>query len=228
LDSITREDIKAFSLWLGDTPKTETQSGKKPVKLSANYLNGILIAGFTALKWAAAEKLIPVDPTDGLLRFAGEIKKRGILTPQEAGELFALPWKDERVRIANHLAATCGLRLGEVLALRDSDLDPVKPILYVRHSWNIYGLKAPKTGEARRTVLLPEIKTELLGLLKNNLHQGPEKFIFYSARPDAPMGENMLRDGIHNAIEKLNEKLEKENRKQEKIDWKARNIVFHS
>jgi integrase len=33
---------------------------------------------------------------------------------------------------------------------------------------------------------------------------------------------------LHEAIEKLNEKFEKEGREQEKIDWKARNIVFHS
>ncbi|GHV13669.1 hypothetical protein FACS189491_08930 [Spirochaetia bacterium] len=47
-------------------------------KYSANYLNGILIAGFTAIKWAAAEKVIPIDPTEGLLRFSGSIKKRGV------------------------------------------------------------------------------------------------------------------------------------------------------
>lgn len=143
LNTITREDIKKFSLWLGET------KNDKGEKYSANYLNGILIAGFTALKWAAAEKIIPVDPTEGLLRFSGSTKKRGVLTPQEAAELFAMPWKDERVRITNHLSATCGFRLGEVLALRESDLDPVKPVLYVRHSWSIDGLKAPKTNEER-------------------------------------------------------------------------------
>ncbi|GHT67278.1 hypothetical protein FACS1894110_12460 [Spirochaetia bacterium] len=143
MNTITREDIKKFSLWLGET------KNDKGEKYSANYLNGILIAGFTALKWAAAEKIIPVDPTEGLLRFSGSTKKRGVLTPQEAAELFAMPWKDERVRITNHLSATCGFRLGEVLALRESDLDPVKPVLYVRHSWSIDGLKAPKTNEER-------------------------------------------------------------------------------
>ncbi|WP_010252918.1 tyrosine-type recombinase/integrase [Treponema primitia] len=222
LDTITREDIKKFSLWLGET------KNDKGEKYSANYLNAILIAGFTPLKWAAAEKIIPADPTDGLLRFSGTIKKRGVLTPQEAGELFSMPWKDERVRIANRLAATTGLRLGEVLALRESDLEPVKPILYVRHSWSIDGLKAPKTNEERRAILLPEIRAELLALLKDNPHQGGDRFIFYSARPDTPLSENMLVRGLHEAIEKLNENLKAENREQEKIDQKGRNIVFHS
>ncbi|GHV61172.1 hypothetical protein AGMMS49587_04620 [Spirochaetia bacterium] len=74
LDTITREDVKNFSLWLGET------KNDKGEKYSANYLNAILIAGFTPLKWAAAEKIIPVDPTEGLLRFSGSIKKRGALT----------------------------------------------------------------------------------------------------------------------------------------------------
>jgi hypothetical protein len=33
---------------------------------------------------------------------------------------------------------------------------------------------------------------------------------------------------LHEAIEKLNGQYEKENRKDEKIDQKGRNIVFHS
>jgi integrase len=139
-----------------------------------------------------------------------------------------MPWKDERVRIANHLSATCGLRLGECLALRESDLDPVKPLLYVRHSWSIDGLKAPKTNEERRAILLPEIRAELLSLLQSNPHQGGDRFIFYGGRPDAPLSENMLIRGLHEAIEKLNEQYENENRKAERIDQKGRNIVFHS
>jgi integrase len=187
-----------------------------------------LIAGFTPLKWAAHEKIIPIDPTEGLLRFAGNIKKRGVLTPQEAGELFAMPWREERVRVANYLAATCGLRLGEVMALRESDIDPAKPVLYICHGWSIDGLKSTKTNEERRAILLPEIRAELLALLKGNPHQGGDRFIFYSALPDTPIGESMIRDGLREAIEKLNIKFAEENRGDEKIDWKARNIVFHS
>jgi malonyl CoA-acyl carrier protein transacylase len=46
--------------------------------------------------------------------------------------------------------------------------------------------------------------------------------------PMLPLSENMLIRGLHEAIEKLNEQYEKENRKEERIDQKGRNIVFHS
>jgi integrase len=118
--------------------------------------------------------------------------------------------------------------MGECLALRESDLDPVKPLLYVRHSWSIDGLKAPKTNEERRAILLPEIRAELLALLKGNPHRGGDRFIFYSARPDAPLGEDVFRKGLQDAIDKLNEQFVKEGRDQETIDRRGRNIVFHS
>jgi hypothetical protein len=86
LDSITREELKQFSLQLSGCRKApETAgAGQDEEKLSAAYINQILLAGFTALKWAKREGMITLDPTEGLLKFSGKGKKRGVLTPQEA------------------------------------------------------------------------------------------------------------------------------------------------
>jgi integrase len=43
-----------------------------------------------------------------------------------------------------------------------------------------------------------------------------------------PISESMIRDGLRESIEKLNVKFAEENQGDEKIDWKGRNIVFHS
>ncbi len=165
LGELTRADLKAFSLSLSDRG------------LSAGSINKILLVGTTAFSWAHREGLLPADPSDGLIRFSGEVKKRGVLTPEEAAELFTLPWNDERVRIANLTAMTTGLRAGEVLAIRRSDIGEV--VLYVRHSWSHHDrLKAPKNGETRRVPLLPEVRAALLDLLNQNPHHDADTFVF--------------------------------------------------
>ncbi|MDR2543547.1 MAG: integrase, partial [Treponema sp.] len=80
LNSISRKDLKDFSLSLAD-------NGLAPASI-----NKIMAVGTTCLSWAFREGLIPSDPTVGLVNFSGEAKKRGVLTPQEAQTLFAIRW----------------------------------------------------------------------------------------------------------------------------------------
>jgi integrase len=88
--------------------------------------------------------------------------------------------------------------------------------LNIRHSWSAYdGLKAPKTGEARRVPLLPEVRAKLLELAGENPH-GPKGFIFYGTLADKPIDRAVLLDGLHGALADIG------------IDAKDRGIVFHS
>jgi integrase len=178
----------------------------------------ILKAGLTALKWAYREKMIPENPGEGLLKFTGRVKKRGVLTPDEARKVLSVDWIERRSLVGNLVAMTTGLRAGEVLALRVSDIDPVKPILYVRHSWSPQeGLKSPKNGEARRAPLLPEVRAEIMDLLEENpFKEIEDPFIFYSLLPDQPMDAKFTILGLKAACRAVG------------IDPVARNIVFHS
>ncbi|MCL2800515.1 MAG: integrase [Treponema sp.] len=145
LNSITRQDLKKFSLSLAD------------IGLASATINKIMAVGTTCLSWAFREGLIPVDPTVGLVNFTGEAKKRGVLTPLEAQTLFAKQWKNKRAYTASLLACTTGMRSGEVLALKRKDIG--ERSLNVLHSWSSYdGLKKPKNGETRRVPLLPEVR----------------------------------------------------------------------
>jgi integrase len=56
------------------------------------------------------------------LNAIGKAAKRGILTVEEAGALFAKPWTDAAAMAANLLSATTGMRQGEVLAIRGGDI----------------------------------------------------------------------------------------------------------
>lgn len=202
LNSIDRQDLKSFSLKLAK------------VGLAPATINKIVAVGTTALVWAYRERMIAADPTEGLISFSGEKKKRGVLTPLEAQTLFSHTWKDERAYVGNLLACTTGLRLGEIIALKMDNIED--RVLNVRHSWSdLDGLKCPKNGETRRVPLLPEVRDALLSLAKKNPH-GLGGFIFYGMYKDKPVVPSVLLKGLQNALGEIG------------IDAKKRGIVFHS
>jgi integrase len=202
LNSISRKDLKDFSLSLAD-------NGLAPATI-----NKIMAVGTTCLSWAFREGFIPVYPTVGLVNFSGEAKKRGVLTPPEAQTLFATRWKDKRAYVASLLACTTGMRSGEILALKREDIG--ERSLNIRHSWSVYdGLKKPKNGETRRVPLLPEVRFKLLELANENPH-GQDGFIFFGTLAGKPIDRKVLLDGLHDALTSIG------------IDASVRGIVFHS
>jgi integrase len=203
LAGITRQDLKEFSFTLKDKG------------LSASSINKILICETTALSWAFREGLIAHNPTAGLVRFSGGAKKRGVLSPREAEAVFTVPWEDKRAYAGNLLSITTGLRSGEVLAVRKSDIGA--GVLSVRHSWSfIDGLKSPKNGEERKVPLLPEVREALAELLEENPHAVEDSFVFYGLLEDKPMDGKLLIKGLKDACARAG------------IDMAARGIVFHS
>jgi integrase len=224
LGSITKRDLREFSLSLTELklkpPEGDIKrKGKTAERLSSATIGKIMLCGTTALIWAFNQEMIPVDPSSGLIKFSGKFKKRGILTLREAGEIFKVDWKNDRARIASRVAMTTGMRAGEILALRKSDIDPENPIIYVRHSFSpTDGLKSTKNEKERLAPLFPEIRAELAALLAENpfKDKNPDPYIFYSTLPDKPLDEGILLDSLKAACKKLD------------IDPVARNIVFHS
>ncbi len=141
LAEITKTDLKAFSAKIA-------KKGLKPASI-----NRILDVGTIPLAWAHENELIAANPAEGLRRFSGAGVKRGVLEPDEVSTLFADQWEDERSYVGNLIAATTGLRAGEILALRVEDIG--KDRLFVHHAWSIKdGLKNPKTNEERGSATL--------------------------------------------------------------------------
>jgi integrase len=204
LNSVTKHDLRNFSLALHETGK------------AAKTVNNVLLMGTTALKWAFTEGMIPVDVTIGLTRFTGGETRRDILTEAETEALFAVKWTDRRAYAGALLAATAGLRSGEVRAIRRIDIGEL--ILNVDHSWSDFdGLKSPKNGEARRVPLLPAVRGLLMELLAETPHTDIEDpYVFYSEAPDKPISGELLRRGLLRAI------------KAAGIDTTGRKVDFHS
>ena len=223
LASITTSDLTAFSLHLAKPKQlsAEQKKGRRGTEretLAPATIKKIMLPGTIAIKWAFRQNLIVNDPTAGLLGFTLKGKKRGVLSPDEAAALFAASWNEKRSRTGNLVAMTTGMRAGEVLALRKSDIDPVRPVLYIRHSWSKKdGLKSTKTDEERRAALLPVVREALNELLAENPYKdNPDPYVFYSTLQEQPMDDHFLLDGLKDACKLIN------------VDPVARNIVYHS
>ncbi|GHU13791.1 hypothetical protein FACS1894161_4050 [Spirochaetia bacterium] len=80
IGEVTKQNLKDFSVHIA----------QKHPELSTMTLRQIRLVGVTALKWAFANELIPTDPTIGLAGYTGKGKKRGVLSPKDAEDLFKL------------------------------------------------------------------------------------------------------------------------------------------
>jgi integrase len=221
LNCVTTDDLKKLSNQLAAR------------ELSTSTINQILLICCTPLKWAFNEKIIPANPAVGLTKFSITNKERGILTEEEAAAVFSVTWQDKRAYVASLVSATTGARMGECLALRRSDIGT--DTLNIAHNYTrLDGLKCPKNGHKRIAPLLPEVRTAILDLLNDNPHTIDDPFVFYSLQPDKPCDNKFLLDGFKNAMDIVNNEY-KEAAKKAKlenpeihIDYKKRNIIFHS
>ena len=110
-----------------------------------------------------AESLSQVthNPTHGLRLAAVRGRRDRVAPPEEAAALIAaVPDADRGVWAT---AFYSGLRIGEIRALRITDVDLVRGIIHVRASWDpIEGAVAPKSVAGERRVPIPEaLLTEL-------------------------------------------------------------------
>ena len=190
--------------------------------LSASTINQILLVACIPLKWAFNEKIISSNPATGLTKFSITNKERGILTETEAAEVLAADWKDKRAFVASLISATTGARQGECVALRRSDIG--EDTLSIIYNYSpLDGLKCPKNGHKRIVPLLPEVRAALFNLLNENPHIDKENldpnydpFIFFSLKPDQPVNPKVILCGLQEVLKKIG------------VDYKGRNITFHS
>ena len=221
LNCVTTDDLEKLTKQLADKG------------LSPSSRNSIMHVACKPLRWAFNKKIIPENPCLGLTKFSITNKERGILTEEEIKAIFSIPWNDKRAFTASLVSASTGAREGECLALRRSDIGA--NTLNIQHNFSrTDGLKCPKNGEKRLVPLLPVVKDALLSLLNENPHEVDDPFIFYSLLPDKPCDYKVLVKGFKKAMDDVNlmylEAAKKQGNVEPEIaiDYKGRNIVFHS
>jgi integrase len=124
-------------------------------------VNHVLTAVKTVFGYAEQTGIIGTNPAEGIKPFRATSKEKGTFTREELVRLFANPeqsdiWNSPMHFLLNCLAATTGLRLGELLALRPENITGT--VINVEHSWNrLEGLKCTKTGKNRSVPVSPEL-----------------------------------------------------------------------
>jgi len=223
LSEITADDLRDF--------KTSLANPEKP--LAAATRNRILFVGVAALRYAYKRKKIDINPTLGIGMVAVQKKERGVLSVSEAVSLFTtIQWKDERARAASLIAASTGLRISEVRALRVGDVEG--EALRVAHAYtDADGFKATtKTGKTRLVPVAAGAVEVLLRLVASDPNKKKGIFIFWNV-PDntKPASYAILRGGLDDALDRLyagKDTLNKDERATARAYWKERGVGFHS
>ena len=157
-------------------------------------LNGIRVF----LRWAFFQGFIPNDPTTSFKYIAYKPQEKGALSKEEMGKVEALDWPDIRQRAALVLGFSCGLRRGEIRALRWKHVDLNSHIITVVENFtDDDGMQEPKAGSSR---LVPIFGTalEILDELKraNPYGGAPEDFVLPNVEQGKPLEAISIKKGF--------------------------------
>jgi integrase len=163
--------------------------------------------------------LIERNPWDRVKGFKPSRHAKGILTPNEARKLLnpdtvETVWKGNQVYYsASLLAAVTGMRLGEVLALKGTDLFPDH--VHVAGSWRgaKYGMGKTKTKRVD-DIPIPRFVYDTIDAWRTW-----EGFVFSFKAGAWPVSGNRTLDALYRALDEIG--IESEERER-------RNIKFHS
>ena len=151
----------------------------------------------------------------GLLKYAST--ERGIFEPKELKDLFKAcpgPWDDVQVYTMFLLAASTGMRRGEILALTWDKIDFTNKIIRIDQAWKDEKTLGPPKWGKTRFVPIPNKTAAALEVLKSMTKAG-ESFVFQWGN-DQRLGytyfSKAFRRGMKNAG----------------IDYKTRNLSPHS
>ena len=189
LSAITSRELENFLLTLRDT-----------TKLAPKSINAVYDAAAIPLREACRLGMIANDPTKAIRKLWVPHTEKGIPTINELHDLLGEVQGEGRLEAACLLAATCGLRLGEIRALRFEDIEAER--LFVRHSYSVVdGLKKPKNGR-QRVVPLPQFVHEKLMVLASKNPQG-EQWLLWGKASGKPVSPGFLEDGFNEALARI-------------------------
>lgn len=190
---------------------------KKDSGLGNRSINAIIDAMRTPLIEAMRLGHIFNNPSLCLQKMGNDTAEKGIPSDCDIQAIFALSGIDARIRCAIMLGVVLGLRLGEVQALKLTDIQGDK--LKVSCSWGkIEGLKDTKSGKTRIVPLPAIIKTAMLTLANINPH-GTDSFLMYGANAEKPLDVRAIERGFYKVLSEIGID---ENKRRE------RNLSFHS
>ena len=154
------------------------------------------------------------------------IRNRGILTQEETLKLLSHKWSDRRAYLAFCIAVNCGLRVGEIRALKIGHINR-EGFLLITNSFNdVDGLKCTKTGK-NRVVPCPD---SLMSLIVDYIYSLPEeeraddRFLLTDDGGERPLGKGFCIKKFYTAMRECGIKRERANPLTGEMEY----ICFHS
>lgn len=172
---------------------------------TANKVLGILRQ---ILDQAVREGLIPDNPAKMVKPLVPKKTERGCFTLNQIHAMFGSDWHDIYMDAMVRLAATTGMRMGEIRALCKEQIKDDH--IVVDRAWATgEGLKSTKSGHTRIVPVLPEIRQQLLNLPSDG------DFVF-TYNGSTPISKEVITTKLKKQMEDL------------KIDYRAESLSFHS
>lgn len=207
--------------WLLALKEKKGSSGKP---LSPTTANHCLTTLKTMLKEATRQGTIPSNPSAFIEQLKERPKEKQILSMEEMKALFSEKtidsvWEgDQRQFTLNLLAASTGMRIGEIQALQIQHVH-TDHVLVV-HSWaRKYGLKDPKWGSARQIPIPSRTSRCLQSLIEESPYQEPDDLVFWGKDGKSPMQHRQILLELYAAFDRIGISA---------AERRRRNVTFHS
>ena len=170
---------------------------------SPRVINRARTAVWTALHWAVKMGELPFHPGQYVDPVKPKETERSIFELAELSKLFEKPWPDFRCYAASALAATTGMRIGEVRGLLVKNLHLEEDYLdVVANFQDEEGLKPPKWDSDRIGVPLPPPTVCAIAKVLQLHRWGaqPEHFVFFSTDSSSwPLNRHALGNALSRA-----------------------------
>jgi integrase len=159
------------------------------------------------LREAEEEGHIQKNPARNVSTLKKEYKKRILLTLDEFRTLFAeetleTVWGDETHYTINLLAATTGLRVGELQALQFCNIQ--EKHVDILHSWERkYGMKGTKTNTPRFVTTFSSTQKWLKSLLDKMPVRQEHDLVFSGHDRSTPIPYRTITDQFYSALDKI-------------------------
>lgn len=197
LEKLMAMDLQRLYKHLLESGRVEcTESRNKPKGLSVKTVRNINQMISSALNCAVEQRLIPANPTKGCVLPKLERKEMKILPPESLGTFFEEARRSGVFELY-YIDLATGLRRGELLGLKWSDIDLSKGIIHVRRQvlrQNGKVVEAPlKTKNSYRNIA---IGADAIKVLKGM--EQKDKYVFPS-----PYGGPMSPDSVLHMLQRV-------------------------
>ena len=197
LEKLTAMDLQKLYKHLLESGRVEcTESRNRPKGLSVKTVRNINQMISSALNCAVEQRLIPSNPTKGCVLPKLERKEMKILPPESLGTFFEEARRSGVFELY-YIDLATGLRRGELLGLKWSDIDLDKGIIHVRRQvlrQNGKVVEAPlKTKNSYRNIA---IGADAIKVLKGM--EQKDEYVFPS-----PFGGPMSPDSVLHMLQRV-------------------------